>query len=89
MEDGEIGIGVFSEVEEFLVGGASLVLLASENIGPCETQPCQNQVWGVWAHNPMVNELLKFSYGVTQAIGGQVGFGAVEDRTISSERLRS
>src|SRR5882724_313487 len=76
LQDGDVGVGVFPEREEVLVGGAGFGGVAGEGVGASEAQVGQRADDAVQDYAAMVEDFLEFGGGFTSLLGGAVGFGA-------------
>src|SRR2546425_13266408 len=59
LQDGDVGVGVFPEREEVLVGGASLSSVAGERVGTGKAEMGQRPEWEIQYDSTMFEELLK------------------------------
>ena len=71
-EDGDVGVGVFPECQEILVGGAGLHRVTLQGVGTPKLQMGQRSD-GFAKHNPtMVEDFLKLQRGFTTSMSSEI-----------------
>src|ERR1039457_2081358 len=80
LEDRDVGVGVFPDVEEILVGSLCLGLVSRQNEGSAKLQ-MRHCAYGIADNDPAVIEnLLKFRGGFGALVRGQIGLTTHIDR---------
>jgi hypothetical protein len=76
LQDGDVGVGVFPEGEEVLVGGAGLGSVAAHRVGSTELKVCECTQRKVLYHAAMVEQLLELRSRRCAIVRQQVGLTA-------------
>jgi len=58
LQDGDVGVGVFPEGEEVLIGGAGFRCVARENVGTGNAEMCQGSKRTIPHQRAAVEEIL-------------------------------
>ncbi len=61
-ENGDVGVGVFPEGKEILIGRFGFGGIALYGVRACKLEPGQRAPWKVHHNSPMVDEFLKFFF---------------------------
>jgi hypothetical protein len=74
LQDGDVGIGVFPEREEILIGRAGFGRITLHGIGAGKSEAGQCATRKVHHHSSVVNELLKFRCRSVAVVEHEIGF---------------
>jgi hypothetical protein len=76
LQDGDVGVGVFPECEEVMIGGPRFVRVALQGVGAAKLEMCQRSDYRVQDHPSMVDDLLEFGCRFLATVGCEVGFAS-------------
>jgi hypothetical protein len=84
LQDGDVGIGVFPEGEEVLIGGTALGSVALESVGTGETEMRECPQREIQDDTAMIEEFLELGSGCGAVVGHELGLAAQVHRVQSS-----
>jgi hypothetical protein len=76
LQDGDVGVGVFPEGEEVLIGGAGLGGVTLQVVSAGKAESGEGIEWRIREHGAMVEHFLKFSGGCAALSELKVGLSA-------------
>src|ERR1700752_3750589 len=76
LQDGDVGVGVFPEGEEVLVGGAGFGSVVLQDVGAGNTEMSERSPWGVEDNVAVVEDFLKLRGCLFALMRGEVGLAA-------------
>src|SRR5258708_6406171 len=79
-EDGNVGVGVFPEREEILIGRLGFVGVALHGIGPADLEMRECTDWFVHDNSAMVEDFLELCCCFATLICSKIGFSAYINR---------
>lgn len=85
LQDGDIGIGRFPEIEEVGIGNFGFCGVATHGIGASQFEMCKGAQWKIDYNTAMIEELLEFGEGIRPLMHLQVSLAAQERRIHASE----
>src|ERR1017187_10230011 len=86
LKDGNVGVGVFPEDKEILIGGFRLCGIALQGVGASKLQMRQ-RTYGVADYDPaMVENFLELSGGFGALVRGQIGEATHINRIQATEK---